>query len=101
MPDQDSIGGVKMCDCRTTALGFTTWEGLTSAAFAGGKVFGNVPQQRGVYCIRASTLGEKEPSKVIERYLQSPLYAALRTLHEASEVFFTSGGMAEGWGWKW
>src|SRR5262245_28550415 len=88
------------CQCRQSALGFSSWVRFQDAANAANG-FGNVTSQAGVYCIRVARIGETDPNKIIESYRRSPLYRAFQMMDVASDTFFESCGLGTGWGWKW
>jgi hypothetical protein len=66
-----------------------------------GDGFGSIPKKPGVYCLRAQRMGKYNPTKTIARYLESPLFAALQAMGDASEKLFNDSGLGTGWGWKW
>jgi hypothetical protein len=83
------------------ALGFTGWSRFQDAANVG-TGFGSISREAGVYCLRATQVGEKDMAKLAENYKQSPLYAAFQMMHKGSETFFGDGcKLGPGWGWTW
>jgi hypothetical protein len=89
------------CDCRATQLGFAGWKRFQDAANDGEKGFGQIARKAGVYCIRVSRVGETNPSQIVKKYQESPLYTVLKSLGRSSEEFFQSCGFGKDWGWTW
>ena len=84
--------------CRETDLGFgpDDWTPFQEAANVSDEGFGNVTSSGGVYCIRVAVVGqERDAAKIINRYRQSPLYAALQSLGASSDCFFAACGFGD------
>lgn len=94
-------GTVKSCNChKSDALGFTGWKSFQEAAGAGENGFDKIPHQPGVYCLRVAAVGEKDPERIISRFLKSPMYEAFLAMADRSEKFFLKCGFRKGWGWN-
>jgi len=97
-----------MCNCHeATALGFSGWRRFQDAANVRKELgkretgFGEIPKQKGVYCIRVSSQkGEKDVDKIIDAYKQTDLYQSYRHIFDASADFFESCGFGRKWGWN-
>ncbi len=89
------------CTCAKSGLGFRKWTSFPIAAGSGDNRFSNIPQEPGVYCLRALRMGEFDLATTIARYLESPLFDAVKAMGVASEKLFHDLGVGDGWGWKW
>src|SRR5260370_8030559 len=94
--------GVTMnCNCASSGLGFSKWTPFKVAAGAENNRFSIIPQKPGVYCLRALRIGEYDQATTIARYLESPLFDALKAMGVASEKLFHDFELGDGWGWEW